>query len=213
MSKARCTLGMWGVTVGTGSRASISLSHSISCFCTSSGRSMRTGPGRPDRAMRKASRKIHGACSALCTWTAHFVTGLAISTMSTAWNASSCSFVDTAWPVMHRIGTESACAVYRPVIMFVPAGPDVPIATPTLPVVRDQPSAMCVAPSSCRTMRCRISLSRIAWYSGRIAAPGQPKVASTPSDSRMSTMARMTGIRGMADAFLGCAATYRRALR
>ena len=34
-----------------------------------------------------------------------------IETMSTAWNASWCSFETAAWPVMHRIGTESACAV------------------------------------------------------------------------------------------------------
>src|ERR1041384_6493408 len=82
--------------------------------------------------------------------------------------------------------------------MFVPAGPDVPIATPTLPVVRDQPSAMCVAPSSCRTMRCSMEPSdSIALYSGRIAAPGQPNTTSMPSDLWTSTTACMTGIFGM----------------
>ena len=87
-------------------------------------------------------------------WTAHLVTGLAISTMSTAWKPSLSSRSVRCWPVMQIIGIESAIAVYRPVIMLVPAGPEVPMATPTLPVVRDQPSAMCVAPSSWRTVRC-----------------------------------------------------------
>lgn len=41
----------------------------------------------------------------------HLVTGLAIATMSTAWNASWCSFVLAAWPVTHTIGIESAWAV------------------------------------------------------------------------------------------------------
>jgi hypothetical protein len=86
------------------------------------------------------------------------VTGRAISTMSTAWNASWCSFALGAWPVMQMIGTESASAVYRPVIMLVPAGPDVPIDTPTFPVARAQPSAACVPPSSWRTVRWRMPL-------------------------------------------------------
>jgi hypothetical protein len=34
---------------------------------------------------------------------------------------------------MHRIGTESAAAEYSPVIMSVPAGPEVPTHTPMLP--------------------------------------------------------------------------------
>lgn len=83
----------------------------MSCFWTSIGRSMSTGPGRPERAIRNASRKIHGSCAASLTCTAHLVTGLAISTMSTAWNASVCSLSDAACPVMQMIGIESACAV------------------------------------------------------------------------------------------------------
>ncbi len=38
-----------------------------------------------------------------------------------------------AWPVMHRIGMESPMAEYSPVIMSVPAGPEVPTQTPMLP--------------------------------------------------------------------------------
>ena len=92
------------------------------------------------------------------------------------------------------IGTESASAVYRPVIMLVPAGPEVPMHTPTLPVTRAQPSAACVPPSSCRTVMCRIELVRSAAYSGRIAAPGMPKTVSTPSDSSTATTASMHGM-------------------
>src|SRR3569833_92189 len=81
--------------------------------------------------------------------------------------------------------------------MFVPAGPDVPMATPTLPFVLAQPSAMCVAPSSWRTIRCSMARPCKALYSGRIAAPGLPKTVSTPSLSRTSTTACMAGILGM----------------
>ena len=70
--------------------------------------------------------------------------------------------------------------------MLVPAGPEVPMATPTLPVIRAQPSAMWVAPSSWRTVRCLMAVCLdSALYSGRMAAPGQPKVTSTPSLLRM----------------------------
>lgn len=61
--------------------------------------------------MRNASRKAQGICAGSLICTAHLVTGLVISTMSTAWNASWCSFGETACPVRHTIGMESACAV------------------------------------------------------------------------------------------------------
>ena len=67
-----------------------------------------------------------------------------------------------ACPVMQIIGIESACAVYRPVIMFVPAGPEVPMQMPGSPVTRAQPSAACVPPSSWRTLRWRMLEWRIA---------------------------------------------------
>ncbi len=77
--------------------------------------------------------------------------------MSTAWKSSLCSFATGACPVMHRIGIESADAEYRPVIMSVPAGPDVPMQTPMLPALaRVKPSAMCEAPSTCRARTCLI---------------------------------------------------------
>ena len=37
--------------------------------------------------------------------------------------------------MMQRIGIESAAAEYRPVIMSVPAGPEVPMHTPMLPAL------------------------------------------------------------------------------
>ena len=80
-------------------------------FWTFSGRSISTGPGRPSWAMRKAWRNTHGSCAVSLTCTAHLVTGLAISTMSTAWKASLCRTLVGAWPVMQIIGIESACAV------------------------------------------------------------------------------------------------------
>ena len=42
------------------------------------------------------------------TVTAHLVTGAAIAAMSTAWKSSLVSRARGAWPVMHRIGMESA---------------------------------------------------------------------------------------------------------
>ena len=79
------------------------------------------------------------------------MTGLTIDAMSTAWKSSLSSFATGAWPVMHRIGIESADAEYRPVTMSVPAGPDVPMHTPMLPAAaRVYPSAMCEAPSTWR---------------------------------------------------------------
>ncbi len=83
--------------------------------------------------------------------TAIFVTGPAMDAMSTAWKSSLWITVVGAWPVMHRIGTESPVAEYSPVIMSVPAGPEVPMQTPMLPGwVLVYPSAMCEAPSTWR---------------------------------------------------------------
>ena len=58
------------------------------------GRSIRTGPGRPERMRWKAWLNTCGTRAGSRTVTAHLVTGLAIG----------------AWPVMHRIGMESADA-------------------------------------------------------------------------------------------------------
>ena len=84
------------------------MSNSISASWTSIGRSISTGPGRPERI------RWNAFCSAIGTWygsmtvTAHLVTGAAIAAMSTAWKSSLVSRARGAWPVMHRIGMESA---------------------------------------------------------------------------------------------------------
>ena len=61
------------------------------------------------------------------------VSGLAMEAMSTAWKSSLCSRATGACPVMHKMGIESADAEYSPVIMSVPAGPEVPTHTPIFP--------------------------------------------------------------------------------
>ena len=77
--------------------------------------------------------QVPGTCAGSRTVTDHLVTGLEIDSMSTAWKSSLYSRARGAWPVMHRMGMESACAEYRPVIMSVPAGPEVPMQTPMFP--------------------------------------------------------------------------------
>jgi len=56
------------------------------------GRSISTGPGRPERIRWKAFWKTLGTCPGSSTVTAHLVTGAAIAWMSTAWKSSVCSF-------------------------------------------------------------------------------------------------------------------------
>ena len=111
------------------------MSNSISASCTSIGRSMSTGPGRPDRISWNAFWKVPGTWAGSRTVTAHFETGAAIDAMSTAWKSSLWSLATGACPVMQRIGMESAIAAYRPVIMSVPAGPEVPTQMPMLPAL------------------------------------------------------------------------------
>jgi hypothetical protein len=67
--------------------------------------------------------------------TAHGLSEIAryFGLVSTAWKSSLWSLATGACPVMARIGMESAIAEYSPVIMSVPAGPDVPTHTPMLP--------------------------------------------------------------------------------
>ena len=64
------------------------MSNSISAICTSIGRSISTGPGRPERMTWKACWKTCGTSAGSRTVTAHFATGLAIDSMSIAWKSS-----------------------------------------------------------------------------------------------------------------------------
>src|SRR5574337_1838051 len=86
------------------------MSNSISAICTSNGRSISTGPGRPERIRWKACWKARGTRAGSSTGAAHLVPGLAMLAMSTAWKSSLCSLARGACPVMHRIGIESAAA-------------------------------------------------------------------------------------------------------
>ena len=141
----------------TGSGAYVSGSNSISVICTSNGRSMSTGPGRPERMRWKACWNAPGTWAGSSTVIAIFVSGAAIAAMSMAWKSSLWSLATGAWPVMQRMGMESAAAEYRPVIMSVPAGPEVPMQIPMLPAAaRVKPSAMCAAPSTWRASTWRI---------------------------------------------------------
>jgi hypothetical protein len=74
----------------------VSRSNSISACCTSIGRSMSTGPGRPERISANAFWKTPGTCPGSSTVTAHFVTGAAIAAMSTAWKSSLCNLATGA---------------------------------------------------------------------------------------------------------------------
>ncbi len=106
------------------------MSNSISAICTSKGRSISTGPGRPLRNRWKACWKQRGTSAGSRTVSLHLVTGLLMDSMSTAWKSSLYKRARGAWPVMHRIGMLSAMAEYSPVSMSVPAGPLVPMHTP-----------------------------------------------------------------------------------
>ena len=88
------------------------------------------------------------------------VIGSVTPVMSVSWKASDpMSELDT-WPVMQTIGEESIMAVAMPVTMLVAPGPEVAIATPTPPLARAKPSAMCAAPCSCRARTWWIGIVR-----------------------------------------------------
>ena len=60
------------------------------------GRSISTGPGRPERIRWNAWAKTPGTWAASSTVTAILVSGLAIEEMSTAWKSSLCSLATGA---------------------------------------------------------------------------------------------------------------------
>ncbi len=60
------------------------MSNSISAICTSNGRSISTGPGRPERIRWNACWNARGTWAGSSTVVAHLVTGLTIEVMSTA---------------------------------------------------------------------------------------------------------------------------------
>ena len=78
----------------------------------------------------------------------------------------------TALELTTTSGTESICAVRIPVIVFVAPGPEVTSTTPVFPVARENPSAMWVAPCSCRVSTNLIGESTNASKTGIAAPPG-----------------------------------------
>jgi hypothetical protein len=79
------------------------------------------------------------------------VIGMVMPVTSASWKASDPMALVATCPVMARIGTESMCASASPVTRLVAAGPEVTMQTPTRPVACAYPSAMWIAPCSCRT--------------------------------------------------------------
>ena len=65
------------------------------------------------------------------------MTGRVAPVISVSWKASEPSTLVGTWPVMHTMGLESIMAVAIPVIRFTAPGPEVAIATPTLPLARE----------------------------------------------------------------------------
>ena len=64
------------------------------------------------------------------------VIGRVIPVTSTSWKASVPRTFEGTCPVMKTVGVESSIAVAMPVVRFVAPGPEVAIATPTLPLAR-----------------------------------------------------------------------------
>ena len=86
--------------------------------------------------MWNASLTMRGMSSARSTSHECLTTGMVMPWMSASWKASvPIRWVGT-WPVMHTIGVESRYASAMGVTRLVAPGPDVAMATPTLPVAR-----------------------------------------------------------------------------
>ncbi len=115
----------------TGSRIG---SKSIIAREMSTGISTSTGPGRPERAMWKASAIMPGSLLISFTSQLCLVTGMVMPVMSASWKASVPIAPVRTWPVMATSGTESIMASVMGVTRLVAPGPEVARQTPTLPV-------------------------------------------------------------------------------
>jgi len=102
----------------------------------STGRSISTGPGRPDVAIRIASTTACATSSARSIEIECLTSGCVMPITSASWKALVPRSVVFTWPVMNRVGVESIWASAIAVTRFVAPGPDVPIATPMRPVAR-----------------------------------------------------------------------------
>ncbi len=93
-----------------------------------------TGPGRPERAIWKASWIARGISSGRMIMNECLTIGIVMPIVSASWKPSVPSSSVRTWPVMKTTGTESIIASVIGVIRFVAPGPLVANATPTLPV-------------------------------------------------------------------------------
>ncbi len=81
-----------------------------------------------------AAAIVAGMSSGRFTRKECLVMGIVMPTMSASWKASVPMRFENTWPVIARIGTESMCASAIAVTRLVAPGPEVAIATPSLPV-------------------------------------------------------------------------------
>ena len=95
-----------------------------------------TGPGRPVRATWKAFFITCGSSRTSCTSHECLTIGIVIPVASVSWKASVPIRFERTWPVMQTSGVESIHASAIGVTRFVAPGPEVAIATPTLPDAR-----------------------------------------------------------------------------
>ena len=97
------------------------------------GRSTRTAPCLPVKAMWNADLMAGGISEGLLTWMLYLVAEAVIPMMSTSWKASVPTTLRGTWPVKATTGAESMFAVAIPVTRFVAPGPEVARHTPTFP--------------------------------------------------------------------------------
>ena len=86
--------------------------------------------------MWNASRIVSATSPGSVTRKLCFVTGIVMPVMSASWKASLPTAGMGTCPVIATIGTESIFASASAVTRLQPPGPEVAIATPTLPVAQ-----------------------------------------------------------------------------
>ncbi len=95
--------------------------------------SISTGPGRPVRAMWKASCTTRGISVGCWIMNECLTIGMVMPNVSASWKPSVPSRSVRTWPVKKTTGQESIIASVSGVTMFVAPGPEVAKHTPTLP--------------------------------------------------------------------------------
>ena len=125
-----------------------SATSTASCFGTSLGASMSTGPRRCASATRSA-RSVTADAFAGVSDARHFVIGAYSALVSSFWCVVMAKRSAGSWPVNASSGPRSSHACATPVTRFVAPGPSVPTHTPGTPVALAIASAMNAAGVSC----------------------------------------------------------------